>query len=226
MRGRRTVASAPREEGRGTKNGGRGPGLGQWSLVTRGPWGPETYAPRLRFTAGDHDVAQRYPSCHSGRRILSQSRGVKQIPQDSPGLLSTSFGAEIICISGRMEHLAPRRNLGSWVNVCSRMSGKLHTPIPSPSPVSSGLWGSTCKHKSRAPLSLCLRLGVPLALPGHSPTPTKGSDPEGKGKSSSNVTCPSGAQSHSQCVLELRGTPTAVKIFAGNRTRWATTTAV
>lgn len=36
----------------------------------------------------------------------------------------------MIYILELMEHLAARRNLGFWVNVYSRMSGKLHTSNP------------------------------------------------------------------------------------------------
>lgn len=86
-----------------------------------------------------------------GSKILSQGRELNEkVSQESQMFLSTCFGAEIIYILELMEHFTAWWNLGSWVNVWSRMLGKLHTPNPFSLPHLFRSLGKTYKHKSNA----------------------------------------------------------------------------
>lgn len=104
-----------------------------------------------------------------------------------------------------MEHLAVRRNLGPWVNERSRMLGKLCTPNPF-SFLHLFRWlGKDLESHIKCIIAyFCPCLDLSLCLPKCFPT-YKVFWSQGKGKSSFNVTCPSGIQSPSQCTLESGG---------------------
>lgn len=120
------IASAPGRRGEGRRNGGIGlnQGNGAWQMEM------DNGGPRPRHQGWKSLLeTMMWSRGHFTCRILSQGREMnEQIPQDNQMLISTCFGAEIISILKLMEHLASRRNWGSWLNMCSRMLGKLHTP--------------------------------------------------------------------------------------------------
>lgn len=141
------AVSAPRRKGGRRGNGGIGPNQENkaWERIAwRGPkprhQGWESLPAHIVWSIGNF-----------GCRILSQGRGMnEQKHLDNQMLLSTCFGAEITYILELMENLAARRNMDSWVNVCFRMLGKLHTLNSFSLPHLFRSLGKCCKHKWNA----------------------------------------------------------------------------